>query len=269
MKKILTVIAALVLIPALLLINVQAANLPQKTKEFYIADYAGVISEENKRDILNHAVALEKVTSAQIVVVTVNSTDGMEAYRYAADLGNAWGVGSDDKDNGVIILLSMDTSGEKEIFISTGTGMGGALPASLCGRIIDDYGMRHLEKGDYSTGVYQIFLATLTEVYGYYGKEVPTEVEDAIIRPEEPSIWETIIPFALVLVLVLLAGFRKKGTGNDDDNDNNGGFGGGFPVGPVIIGGGFGGPRSRGGFGGGGFGGGGGSFGGGGAGRRF
>ncbi len=261
---------ALVLIPALLLITVQAAELPEKTNEFFIADYAGVISEENKKLILNHSAALDKATTAQIAVVTVDSTGGKAGYEYASDLGNEWGVGDEEKDNGVIILLNMGKdTGEKEIFVAPGEGIRGTLTASLCGRIIDDYGMEHLKKGDYSTGVYQIFLAVLAKVYEHYNLEVPDEVEDAM-QSTKAGIWDILIPFALILVLVILLSLKRKGNNGDDDNNHHGGFGGGFPIGPIILGRGFyGGPRSGGGFGGGGFGGGGGSFGGGGAGRKF
>lgn len=264
MKKFILHLTALGILLALFGISVAAVDYPNAPKDFYAADFANLLNEETEENIINNGVALEKATGAQIVVVTVKSTGGLSANTYATQLGNKWGVGSKDKDNGAVILLVLDS---REIEIATGKGMGGALPASLCGRIIDEYGIEHLRNNDYDTGLYQIFLQTLTEVYDYYGLEVPSEVEDAK-QDKRNDNWDYIVTIVVFLIFsALVINYYRKRRKSHNDDDDFGGFGGG----PIFRGGFYGGGfrGGSGGFGGGSFGGGGGRFGGGGAGRKF
>ena len=123
---------------------------PSPTESFYINDFANVISEEDENEILSRGVALNKKTTAQVVVVTVESLDGYAPADYAVGLGDQWGVGDEENDNGIVILLSTE---EREIFIAVGYGLEGALPDSKTGRIIDRYGLSYLKADDFSKGL--------------------------------------------------------------------------------------------------------------------
>lgn len=230
---------------------------PTATKEFYVNDFADVISAEDEQKIFANAVTLAEKTTAQVVVVTIEDLDGEEPWEYALELGRNWGVGDKEKNNGVVILLSEN---DREIYISVGYGLEGALPDSKTGRIIDLYGMEYLRANDFSKGLFEISNAVVGEVYIEYGLDaqegyssIPT-VEDQ--KEEEPG--SVIVSWIIMIVIVAVISivFRGRGgiffmpfpTGRGNHRGGFGGFGGG-------------------GFGG--FGGGGGSFGGGGAGRKF
>ena len=73
------------------------ASVPDPTTEFYVADYAGVLSEETKSEIVQKNDVLYQETGAQIVVATVDSLNGEEISDYAYDLFSAWGIGSAEK----------------------------------------------------------------------------------------------------------------------------------------------------------------------------
>lgn len=253
MKRIVVFLAALAILPALLCFNINAESYPSPTEDFYVGDFADLISADTERNIVNHGVALADSTGAQIVVVTVESTGGQSANTYATELGNKWGVGDSEKDNGAVILLALQS---REIEIATGKGMGGALPASVAGRIIDQYGLDHLSDGDYDTGLYQIFLQAVSKVYEYYGLTVPETVEDAKIESDSYSTAEIIYTVAIIagFITLYIIAYRKR---------RRSGYSGGY------YGGGFGGFSGGSSGSSGGFSGGGGSFGGGGAGRRF
>lgn len=227
------------------------------TDSFYVNDFANVINETNEKEILSRGIALKDKTTAQVVVVTVESLNGLTPSDYATRLGNEWGVGDKEKDNGIVILLSTE---EREIFISVGYGLEGALPDSKTGRIIDRYGLSYLKANDFSKGLTEINRVIINEVYIEYGFEpeegyvnidnLPDEVYGNESAGDISSSW-------LILIIILIIFFiffgRRRG--------------------PFIF---LGGPsmyhtgssgRSGGSFGG--FSGGGGSFGGGGAGRGF
>ena len=250
----------------LLVVPVSAANkYPEPTSRFFVNDFADVIEQAAEDEIYSKAAALQEKTTAQVVVVTVNTLDGEEPADYALGLGRQWGVGQEDEDNGVVILLSKT---ERQIYIAVGYGLEGALPDSKTGRIIDAYGLDYLKKDDFSRGLLEIFGAIVNEVYIEYGEE-PEEGYTPIEDTDEETLEEYgarvaaswVIMIACVILFVLVFGRRRRGFFWFGGPGGFGGMGGsGF--------GGFGG-GSGGSFGGGGFSGGGGSFGGGGAGRGF
>lgn len=245
-----------------------AAKYPKPTSRFFVNDFADVIEQSAEDEIYSKGAALQEKTTAQAVVVTVNTLDGEEPADYALELGREWGVGQKDKDNGVVILLSET---ERQIYIAVGYGLEGALPDSKTGRIIELYGLDYLKEDDFSTGLLEIFKAIVNEVYIEYG-EAPEEGYTEIEETDGETLEEYgvkvavswIIMIACVILFVLVFGRRRRGFfwfGGP------GGFGGGFGGHSGGFGG-FGG-SSGGSFGGGGFSGGGGSFGGGGAGHGF
>ena len=68
-------------------------------------------------------------TSNQICVVIVDDLNGLDASSYAFKIGNTWGVGKADKDNGIVILIKpTETDGGRDLFIATGQGLEGAIP---------------------------------------------------------------------------------------------------------------------------------------------
>lgn len=230
---------------------------PKATKEFYVNDFADVISGSDEEKILARGAELANKTTAQVVVITIDDLNGQEAYDYAADIGNEWGVGDKEKDNGVVILLSV---GDRKIEIATGDGIGNVITPAKAGRIIDTYGLEKLSNDDFSGGVTAIFDAVVNEIYIANGLEVPegyTPIDE--VESNETSSGKILVSWIILIVIVIVLSFFMGRRGG-------GGRGGFFFFGPTF-------PMGRGGFSGrggfGGFSGGGGSFGGGGGGRSF
>lgn len=237
----------------------EESGYPTATNEFYVNDFADVISPEDEQKILSNAVTLANKTTAQVVVVTVEDLGGEEPWEYALELGRNWGVGDEEKDNGVVILLSVS---DREIYISVGYGLEGALPDSKTGRIIDVYGIEYLKADDFSRGLYEIQNAVVGEVYIEYGLEAQEgyiSINNVEYTAEEDAS-DVFISWIVMVIIIIVLSFIFRGRGGllfllgpTHHGHHRGGFGGGF--------------GSSGGFGG--FRGGGGSFGGGGAGRGF
>lgn len=72
-------------------------------------------------------------TSTQIVIVTLPDLGGEDIAAYATALGDQWGVGQGEEDNGAVVLVSRD---DRRIFIATGFGLEGSVPDALAGRIV-------------------------------------------------------------------------------------------------------------------------------------
>ena len=255
MKRLISIAAVLLVLFALCGCE-EKDKYPEPMDNFYVNDFADVMTDSDESEFLSRAVALEKATTAQVVIATVEDLGGDEPYEYATELGRQWGVGNDETDNGVLILFARD---DREIFIAVGYGLEGALPDSKTGRIIDVYGLEDLRNDNFSKGILSIGKALINEVYIEYGLQ-PEEgyvnidnIQEEIIDPAKVGVsWAVLI---IILIILMLLSRRR----------------GGIIFFPMFHGGGFhgGGGFSGGGFSGGGFSGGGGSFGGGGAGRGF
>lgn len=252
MKRLISIAAVLFLLFALCGCE-EEEKYPQPTDNFYVNDFADVMTDSDEQEFLSRAVALEKATTAQVVVATVEDLGGDEPYEYATELGRQWGIGNEEADNGVLILFARD---DREIFIAVGYGLEGALPDSKTGRIIDVYGLEDLRNDNFSKGILSIGKALINEVYIEYGLQ-PEEgyvnienIQEEIVDPAEVGVsWAVLI---IILIILMLLSRRR----------------GGIIFFPMFHGGG-GFHSGGGGFSGGGFSGGGGSFGGGGAGRGF
>ena len=197
-------------------------------------------------------------TGAQVVVVTVDTLDGAAVSDYALELGRKWGVGDKEKNNGVVLLLSVS---ERKVTIQVGYGLEGRLTDGKTGRILDNYAIPYLKNDEFSMGLTETYKAIVSEVYAEYGETPPENLNEYDSYDVSDStafkVIRTII--LIIVILVLIFGRRRR------RHIFFGPFYGGFHGGGDSFGGGssFGGGR------GGGFSGGGGSFGGGGSSRGF
>ena len=145
-----------------------------QTTEFYINDYADIVSPEVEEHIININKNLHKETGAQVVVVTVNSLNGYSVEEYATTLFRKFGIGDKEKNNGVLFLIS---KGDRLLRIEVGYGLEGAIPDGKAGRIRDTYITPYLKNDDWDNGVKNGFDAIIVEVC----KEYNIEVDESIL----------------------------------------------------------------------------------------
>lgn len=255
MKRALLFLLGCLVLPLLLM---GAAVEP--TGDFYVNDYAQVLSEEDRLYILQKSIALEGETHAQLVVLTVPSLEGETPERYALQVGRDWGIGGEEENNGVLVLLS---TGDRQVYVAVGPGLEGALNDAKVGRLLDTYALPYYSEDNFSTGTLELYNALLSEIMREYGLEGLPGYEEL---PEEEAGWragDLLMALGIIVLVVVLTyrggwgGGRRLPPGGRfyGGMGGFGGFGGGFRGG------------SSGGFGG--HSGGGGSFRGGGAGRSF
>lgn len=262
MKRFLSIVSAVIVIFSFFSVAVSAATLPKAKSNFFVNDFANVISDSDESKMQQQGEALYKASGAQVVVVTVDDMDGEDIESYSLELARSWGIGSKKNSDGVLLLLSVK---ERAVRIEVGYGLEGALNDSKTGRILDTYGIEYFKNNDFSTGLTAVYNSLVNEVYIEKGLQ-PDENYKSIAQIEkesEPSPKEKLVGYgivALIILFIFLVTFKRRGKGN---HYNSGGpYYGGF--------GGFGGGSSDGGgFSSGGFSGGGGSFGGGGSSRGF
>lgn len=178
-KKIL--VAFITVLTFLFTIDVNA--LVEPTPEFYINDYANILSEETEAYILNTSVALEKATSAQVVVVTVPNLEGRTIEGYATDLFRSYGIGDAEKDNGLLLLLALE---ERQFRVEVGYGLEEILPDGLTGRYQDQYIIPYLSEDRWDKGIkngYNAFVQKICEDY----EITDLEIEEVTVLPVDDT----------------------------------------------------------------------------------
>ncbi len=220
-------------------------SFPQPTELKYVNDYVGILSETTKSKIVSIGYELEQKTSAQVVVVVINSTDGVDIETYSNQLFRTWGIGQKDKNNGVLLLVAIK---DRALRIEVGYGFEGAIPDGKAGRIRDQYIIPAFRNEDYETGIYQGYLALVKEVAKEYGVALSEENQKEITRIDESFNEEVVelvlfIVFIIVIILISLmnrrigprypggfGGFRGPGGfggfGGSRGSRSSGGFGG-------------------------------------------
>lgn len=216
-----------------------------------VNDLAGVLLRQEADDLERKVVAYYDSTSTQIAIVTVKTTGDHDISETALKILRDWGVGTKDKNNGLVILAAID---DRRVRIETGYGLEGAIPDAIANRIIEQLIVPNFKEGHYYQGLDLAVKAIEKAAAGEY-KAIPKKKRGV---GGGGSI------FVLIVVAIILLSIinNRRGGGTTISRRGWGGWGG-FPVG-----GGWGGGSSGGGWGGGGggFGGfGGGSGGGGGA----
>ena len=122
----------------------------------YVYDYAGVLTDETMAHIDAMNASLFAQTGAQLMVQTVSTTGGVDIVDYATDLGNEYGVGSRERNNGLVLVLALDDMS----------------PSGLLG----DYGV---SGGD---GLYQYGQELTSLLYAYMEEDFAAGDYDAAVR---------------------------------------------------------------------------------------
>lgn len=143
----------------------------QPTSDFYVNDFANIISDENKTKMQDRAVELDKeYDGIQVVVTTVKSLNNYTVDEYAHAMYNQYGIGKDDM--GVLILLS---TGERQIRLETGGKMDAYIPGSVSGRLIDENALSYLKEDKFDEGLESLQNAVIE----YIKEKVPNKQTDA------------------------------------------------------------------------------------------
>ena len=148
------------------------AAIPQAPASFYAADHADILSSETERKILSESAALDDACGAQIVVVTVDFTDGMDIEDYAYKLFNSWEIGSSDRNNGLLILL---VPGEENYWVMQGKGLESSLSSGTIQTILDTYMEPDFAAEDYDSAVrksYEKFYSSVAGIYGLSAEDL-------------------------------------------------------------------------------------------------
>lgn len=203
MRKI-SILALLLLFLTFNLVNVNAAEKGYSpTTQFFVNDFANVLSDSAEQEIVTIGKKVESTTTAQLVVVTVPNMNGDYIESYANKLFNRWGIGVKNKNNGILLILSKD---DRKIRIEVGYGLEGAINDAKAGRILDKYAIPSLKNNNYDKAIIDTVIQIQGEIYNEYG--IDNSVENPKYIPENTNIEidakYIVIGIAIFILLIIV-----------------------------------------------------------------
>jgi len=116
-----------------------------------INDYGRVFTESQRNELSKILYDYDIETTRQIVVVTIDSIKPYnDIQKYATDLGQTWGVGTAEKNNGLTIVVCNTC---RQIGIATGTGTELILTEEICKEVIDQTIIPDFKSGEFYNGI--------------------------------------------------------------------------------------------------------------------
>ena len=167
-----------------------------------VIDEAKILSPNVKKDIDLILKEEEEKSSNQIVVVILNSLHGYTIEEYSYQLGRYWQIGQKDKNNSVLLVISMD---ERKIRIEVGYGLEGALTDKIAHEIINYTIKPNFKANQYELGILKAINEIIASIKGeYVAKPKSNEFNDVI---------NAFIPlgfFALIFLSMFINSISRK-----------------------------------------------------------
>ncbi|MFL6516466.1 MAG: TPM domain-containing protein, partial [Bacillus sp. (in: firmicutes)] len=151
-------------------INAQAEDvqIPAPSGDIYVQDFAKVLTETERTELINLGRNIENQTTAQIAVLTVETIGDRPIEDFANEAFRQYGIGNKKENNGVLLVLSMQ---ERKVRIEVGYGLEGRIPDGKAGRILDEYAIPFLKNQQPNRAIVETYKALANEVLAEYGKE--------------------------------------------------------------------------------------------------
>lgn len=205
----------------------------------YVVDLAGVLPQEVQARLNAYLRELEQKTTAQVLVLTVQSLDGQAIEEFAFNTKEKWRLGQKGKDNGVLIVVAVK---DRKYRLEIGYGLESILPDSRVGTIGREYLVPYFRKGDFGAGVYAAALVVANTIASQEGVEITGM--PALQQPRsgggrrpfgivQTAFFAIFLVVALILCIthprqcLLLFMLSQMGGGRGGWSGGGGGFGGG------------------------------------------
>lgn len=183
-------------------------DLPDAETASACYDEANVLDPETENYIITQNDALFALTGAQIVVACVNTTGMTDISDYAHTMFNKWAIGSAEKNNGVLVLLSI---GEEDYWTLQGEGLEDTLPSGMLKTMQNEFLEPDFAVKQYDAGVRLYFDALLAHMESLYSVDLdtwngaPGEFTHADSETESSSGGSfDAVMIAIVIVIVIL-----------------------------------------------------------------
>lgn len=115
-----------------------------------IVDEALILTTSEKAHLEAQLRTLYNDNLAQMAIVIVPTTNGVDIFDYAYQVAKRWQLGDKDRDNGILMAVAIN---DRTLHIVTGYGVEGVLPDVIIKRIIREDITPSFKTGAYAQGL--------------------------------------------------------------------------------------------------------------------
>lgn len=116
-----------------------------------VSDYSNIFTAEERITLEKYLNDYKLKTTNEIAVVTIDSISPyVDIKDFGTDLGNFWGIGSKEKNNGLLFILNMN---DRNIRISTGTNTEKILSDEFLKSILNKEIIPHFKEDNFYEGI--------------------------------------------------------------------------------------------------------------------
>ncbi len=127
----------------------------------HVEDLAGVVSPDVRRTLIGYLLELEQKTGVQMVILTVQSTDGVPIEEFALRAGEKWRLGREGRHDGLLIVIAVR---DRRWRFEVGYGLEELLNDSYCGRVGREVFAPYFKRGDFGAGLYEGALVLINRI---------------------------------------------------------------------------------------------------------
>lgn len=125
------------------------AGVPDIALQGRVTDAAGILPAAEEARLSDRLARYEQRTTHQMVIATAPTLNNLDVATVGDCLGNRWGIGDKDRNDGILILVAPN---ERRARISTGSGLESMLTDEEAKAAIDQM-TSHFRSNDFAGGL--------------------------------------------------------------------------------------------------------------------
>lgn len=115
-----------------------------------VTDLTGTLAAGERAELELSLAALEKDKGTQVAILLLPTTQPESIEQFAIRLAEAWKIGRQGVDDGVIVVVAKD---DRSLRIEVGYGLEGAIPDAIAKRIVAEQMTPRFRDGDFAGGL--------------------------------------------------------------------------------------------------------------------
>jgi len=151
--------------------TVHAELAPIPALQHRVTDLTQTLSPAQQSALEQKIAAFEQEKGSQIAVLIVPTTQPEVIEQYSIRVAEAWKIGRDKQDDGVILLVAKD---DRKMRIEVGYGLEGAIPDLIAKRVITEIMAPSFKQGDFYDGISKALDALIGLIAG---EQLPAPVQ--------------------------------------------------------------------------------------------
>lgn len=171
-------------------VHAELASIP--ALQHRVTDLTQTLSPEQQTALEQKIAAFEQEKGSQIAVLIIPTTQPEAIEQYSIRVAEAWKIGREKEDDGVILLVAKD---DHKMRIEVGYGLEGAIPDLIAKRVITEIMAPSFKQGDFNGGISKAVDALMGLIAG---EQLP-----APAKQTNQGDWGDFLPLLLVGGLIL------------------------------------------------------------------